>query len=59
MKTFFTRISGSVTAPQGFRAAGVAAGIKANGKKDVALIVSDRRQRRRQRSPRTRSRRRR
>ena len=41
MKAFFTRISGSVTAPRGFRAAGVAAGIKANGKKDVALIVSD------------------
>jgi glutamate N-acetyltransferase/amino-acid N-acetyltransferase len=41
MKTFFIRISGSVTAPQGFRAAGVAAGIKSNGKKDVALIVSD------------------
>ncbi len=41
MKTFFTRIRGSVTAPQGFRAAGVAAGIKSNGKKDVALIVSD------------------
>jgi glutamate N-acetyltransferase/amino-acid N-acetyltransferase len=41
MKAFFTRIGGSVTAPQGFRAAGVAAGIKTNGKKDVALIVSD------------------
>jgi glutamate N-acetyltransferase/amino-acid N-acetyltransferase len=41
MKSFFTRISGSVTAPRGFRAAGVAAGIKTNGKKDVALIVSD------------------
>ena len=41
MKTFFTRIGGSVTAPKGFRAAGVAAGIKFNGKKDVALIVSD------------------
>ena len=27
--------------PRGFRAAGVAAGIKANGKKDMALIVSD------------------
>ncbi len=41
MKNFFTRISGSVTAPRGFRAAGVAAGIKANGQMDVALIVSD------------------
>ncbi|HVM62919.1 MAG TPA: bifunctional glutamate N-acetyltransferase/amino-acid acetyltransferase ArgJ [Verrucomicrobiae bacterium] len=41
MKATFKRMSGSVTAPQGFRAAGVAAGIKASGKKDVALIVSD------------------
>ncbi len=41
MKSFFTRIGGSVTAPRGFRAAGLAAGIKTNGKKDVALIVSD------------------
>ncbi|MGD1020698.1 MAG: bifunctional glutamate N-acetyltransferase/amino-acid acetyltransferase ArgJ [Verrucomicrobiia bacterium] len=41
MKAFYTRIGGSVTAPRGFRAAGVAAGIKSNGRKDVALIVSD------------------
>ncbi|HTS19924.1 MAG TPA: bifunctional glutamate N-acetyltransferase/amino-acid acetyltransferase ArgJ [Verrucomicrobiae bacterium] len=41
MKTSFKRIGGSVTAPQGFRAAGIAAGIKSSGKKDVALIVSD------------------
>jgi len=41
MKTFFTRIKGSVTAPRGFRAAGIAAGLKANGKKDMALIVSN------------------
>ena len=41
MKTSFIRIEGSVTAPRGFRAAGVAAGIKPNGKKDVTLIVSD------------------
>ena len=41
MKTFFTRMIGSVTAPRGFRAAGVAAGLKPNGKKDMALIVSD------------------
>ncbi len=34
-------IPGGVTAPRGFTAAGVAAGIK-NGKKDVALVVSDR-----------------
>lgn len=31
----------SVTAAQGFRSAGVAAGIKASGKRDVALIVND------------------
>jgi len=41
MKTSFTRIKGSVTAPHGFRAAGFAAGIKASGKKDMALIVSN------------------
>jgi glutamate N-acetyltransferase/amino-acid N-acetyltransferase len=31
----------SVTAPQGFRAAGVAAGLKASGGLDVALVVND------------------
>jgi glutamate N-acetyltransferase/amino-acid N-acetyltransferase len=31
----------SVTAPKGFRAAGVAAGLKSTGAKDVALIVND------------------
>src|SRR5258708_33327468 len=41
MKISFTRIGGSVTAPRGFRAAGTAAGIKTRGKKDMALIVSD------------------
>ncbi len=30
-----------VTAPRGFRAAGVACGIKANGSPDLALVVSD------------------
>ena len=34
---------GSITSPRGFRAAGIAAGIKPSGKKDLALIVSDRR----------------
>lgn len=34
-------LSGGVTAPSGFRAAGVSAGIKANGNLDLALIVSD------------------
>ncbi len=31
----------SVTQPQGFRAAGVAAGLKSTGRKDVALVVND------------------
>ena len=31
----------SVTAPRGFRAAGVAAGLKASGAPDVALVVND------------------
>ncbi|HVN11638.1 MAG TPA: bifunctional glutamate N-acetyltransferase/amino-acid acetyltransferase ArgJ [Kineosporiaceae bacterium] len=31
----------SVTAPAGFRAAGVAAGLKASGRPDVALLVND------------------
>ncbi len=31
----------SVTAPKGFRASGVAAGLKSNGNKDVALVVND------------------
>jgi glutamate N-acetyltransferase / amino-acid N-acetyltransferase len=34
-------IAGGVTAPAGFRASGVACGIKTNGKPDLALIVSD------------------
>jgi glutamate N-acetyltransferase/amino-acid N-acetyltransferase len=34
-------IAGGVTAPAGFRASGVACGIKANGKPDLALLVSD------------------
>ena len=41
MKTPFTIIKGSVTAARGFRAAGMAAGIKPSGRKDLALIVSD------------------
>ena len=31
----------SVTAAEGFRAAGVTAGLKASGAHDVALVVSD------------------
>lgn len=34
-------IDGGVTAPKGFRASGVAAGLKASGLPDLALIVSD------------------
>jgi glutamate N-acetyltransferase/amino-acid N-acetyltransferase len=34
-------IAGGVTAPAGFRASGIACGIKANGKPDLALLVSD------------------
>ena len=32
---------GGVTSPQGFRAAGMHCGIKANGKPDLSLVVSD------------------
>lgn len=35
------RSRGAVTAPRGFRAAGVSAGIKESGRPDLALIVSD------------------
>ena len=31
----------SVTAPRGFRAAGVAAGLKSTGARDLALVVND------------------
>jgi glutamate N-acetyltransferase/amino-acid N-acetyltransferase len=34
-------IAGGVTAPAGFRASGVACGIKANGRPDLALLISD------------------
>ncbi len=33
--------TGSVTTPKGFRAAGIAAGIKASGNPDLALVVND------------------
>ncbi|MCX8029516.1 MAG: bifunctional glutamate N-acetyltransferase/amino-acid acetyltransferase ArgJ [Brevinematales bacterium] len=35
------RISGGVIAPKGFRAIGIAGGIKLSGKKDISLILSD------------------
>jgi glutamate N-acetyltransferase/amino-acid N-acetyltransferase len=41
MTTTVSGASGSVTTPRGFRAAGVAAGIKANNGLDLALLVSD------------------
>jgi glutamate N-acetyltransferase/amino-acid N-acetyltransferase len=34
-------VAGGVTAPAGFRASGVACGIKSNGKADLSLLVSD------------------
>jgi glutamate N-acetyltransferase / amino-acid N-acetyltransferase len=34
-------LDGGVTAPRGFRAAGLHCGIKANGKPDLALVMSD------------------
>ena len=40
MTAVSTTIAGGVTTPRGFRAAGVASGIKANGNLDLALLVS-------------------
>ena len=40
MRSVYTTIEGSVTAPKGFRAAGVSCGIKAKGL-DLAVIASD------------------
>ena len=42
MEAVFRHIEGGVCAPQGFRAAGAACGIKSGSdSKDIALIVSD------------------
>jgi glutamate N-acetyltransferase/amino-acid N-acetyltransferase len=41
MKLATATISGGVTTPRSFRAAGTSAGIKANGGLDLALLVSD------------------
>ncbi|MDO9556589.1 MAG: bifunctional glutamate N-acetyltransferase/amino-acid acetyltransferase ArgJ [Coriobacteriia bacterium] len=40
-KTGFAYAEGGVTAPLGFLAAGVSAGIKKSGKRDVALVVAE------------------
>jgi glutamate N-acetyltransferase/amino-acid N-acetyltransferase len=41
MTALLSAISGGVATARGFRAAGISAGIKANGNPDLALIVSD------------------
>lgn len=41
MRDVYEPVAGSVTAPRGFRAAGVSCGIKANKGLDLAVIVSD------------------
>jgi glutamate N-acetyltransferase/amino-acid N-acetyltransferase len=41
MPSIAPAIPGGVTAARGFRAAGISAGIKANGNPDLALLVSD------------------
>jgi glutamate N-acetyltransferase/amino-acid N-acetyltransferase len=41
VRSAITAIAGGVTAPDGFRASGIACGIKASGKPDLALIVAD------------------
>ncbi len=41
MSTHLTVVSGGVTAPRGFRAAGLHCGIKASGRPDLALLVCD------------------
>jgi glutamate N-acetyltransferase/amino-acid N-acetyltransferase len=37
----FRAVDGGIAAPRGFRAAGVACGIKANGNPDLSLVISD------------------
>jgi glutamate N-acetyltransferase/amino-acid N-acetyltransferase len=41
MTATLTAISGGVTTPRGFRAAGISAGIKASGNPDLMLLVAD------------------
>lgn len=40
-KANIKQINGGITSPKGFKAAGLACGIKASGRKDIALVVSD------------------
>ncbi|MDJ0600159.1 MAG: bifunctional ornithine acetyltransferase/N-acetylglutamate synthase [Crocosphaera sp.] len=37
----YVKITGGITAPKGFKASGIAAGLKPSGNPDLALIVSD------------------
>jgi len=41
-RSVIASVSGGVTAPAGFRAAGIACGIKASGRLDLAIIAADR-----------------
>ena len=41
MSSKLTAVAGGVTAPRGFRAAGLHCGIKANGRPDLSLVVCD------------------
>jgi len=41
VKNYMKEIKGGITAVRGIRASGISCGIKKNGKKDLALIVSD------------------
>jgi len=42
MTAFWKSVRGGVTAPRGYRAAATACGLKASGKKDLSLLLSDR-----------------
>jgi glutamate N-acetyltransferase / amino-acid N-acetyltransferase len=41
MRDVYEKVPGAVAAPRGFRAAGIACGIKANGNADLAVIASE------------------
>ena len=42
MTTVTPMSGGGITTPAGFRAAGIACGIKASGRKDLAIVTADR-----------------